>query len=443
MRGVLLLAMGVLALWAVIQFYPQSVEADAGSTPAPTGREAEIDDGGGGPSQASNPSPATTPSVTEAQPRTRTPESAPANSGREGGSWLDQLGPPREVLGRSIAHGERAGLLREMEEEGYGMEQPLVRLASSFAAAMEGDGREAREIARELNLQAEEIERTHELLLQRALGADGGDLRPAAALARDPLERGMRMALQEAEAVGLARNSEYARAAALYSDLLLAELDAPWAASQPHLQRWADELERMQEGHRWNPRGDWPFAEVRVEPGDGLTDVRLRFLSENEGPPVCTGLIARANRIGNRYLREGEVLRVPTDPVHTRVDLDSRWLLYLHGAEVVAAWSVGIGREGHETRPGNYTVGVKKENPMWFPPGQAPVPFGDPDNPLGTRWIGWDVEGGGPSSLGFHGTNAPEGVGGAVSDGCIRMHDAEVEVLFEVLPMGSPILVAE
>jgi len=74
---------------------------------------------------------------------------------------------------------------------------------------------------------------------------------------------------------------------------------------------------------------------------------------------------------------------------------------------------------------------------MWFPKGRAPVPFGDPENPLGTRWIAWD----GSNSLGYHGTSEEDRIGEAASDGCIRLRNQDVEVLFEILPKGSPISV--
>ena len=74
---------------------------------------------------------------------------------------------------------------------------------------------------------------------------------------------------------------------------------------------------------------------------------------------------------------------------------------------------------------------------MWFRQGEDPVPFGDPENPLGTRWIAWK----GSNGLGFHGTWESEKIGQAASDGCIRMRNEDVEMLFEVLPRGSRIVV--
>ena len=108
---------------------------------------------------------------------------------------------------------------------------------------------------------------------------------------------------------------------------------------------------------------------------------------------------------------------------------------------LVAAWIVGVGRPGNDTRPGTYRIGDKQVDPMWFRPGREPVPFGDPENPLGTRWLGWEEADGRESSLGFHGTNDPEGIGQAVSDGCIRMYNRHVEELFDILPKEAEVVV--
>jgi lipoprotein-anchoring transpeptidase ErfK/SrfK len=133
---------------------------------------------------------------------------------------------------------------------------------------------------------------------------------------------------------------------------------------------------------------------------------------------------------------------VPTDPVSVLVDLDTRWLLCLEGEEVVASWPVGVGRVGEETIAGRFTVGEKQENPPWFPAGREMIPFGDPRNPLGTRWRGWFRDGV-KTSYGIHGTKDPTSIGKAESDGCIRLRNEDVEALFELVPLSSPILVQE
>jgi len=71
------------------------------------------------------------------------------------------------------------------------------------------------------------------------------------------------------------------------------------------------------------------------------------------------------------------------------------------------------------------------------------VPGGDPENPLGTRWMGFSAIPG-IDDLGgiyaIHGTNAPETVGTWASEGCIRMLTPEVEELFAILQERSPTL---
>jgi lipoprotein-anchoring transpeptidase ErfK/SrfK len=84
-------------------------------------------------------------------------------------------------------------------------------------------------------------------------------------------------------------------------------------------------------------------------------------------------------------------------------------------------------------------VGDKNTEPMWFRPGRDPVPFGHPENPLGTRWIAWLDEGSKPTGLAFHGTKDPESIGTDQSQGCVRMRNRDVEELFEILPVGARI----
>jgi len=50
-------------------------------------------------------------------------------------------------------------------------------------------------------------------------------------------------------------------------------------------------------------------------------------------------------------------------------------------------------------------------------------------------------QGGGPTGYGIHGTIEPESVGKAVSDGCIRLTNADVEALFELVPEGASVAV--
>ena len=253
---------------------------------------------------------------------------------------------------------------------------------------------------------------------------------------KNPLVLGASMSFLERDATEAATAGKWADAAAMLSELLVAEIDAPWEADDPTLQRWATALEDAQASHRWSPEGKWRSMDVVVEPGDTLVGIRKKVLETKPSLQICTGLIERSNQLG-RYLRQNQVLRIPLDPVHTLIDLSARWLYYMHGSEVVGAWPIAIGRVGQETTPGRYTVGNKTPEPPWFPEGRRMVPYGDPENPLGTRWIGLD----GSDGLGIHGTWEPESIGSMASDGCVRLRNEKVELLFEIIPQGSEVVI--
>jgi len=85
----------------------------------------------------------------------------------------------------------------------------------------------------------------------------------------------------------------------------------------------------------------------------------------------------------------------------------------------------------------NYTVAVGKPT--------TPTPLGqfyifnkqvNPGGPFGTRWLGLSLP-----SYGIHGTNRPESIGYAASNGCIRMHNTDVEDLFSRVSVQTPVII--
>jgi lipoprotein-anchoring transpeptidase ErfK/SrfK len=72
----------------------------------------------------------------------------------------------------------------------------------------------------------------------------------------------------------------------------------------------------------------------------------------------------------------------------------------------------------------------------WLP---AHMP-GGPENPLGARAM-YLYRGGADTLYRIHGTNQPETIGQAVSSGCIRMLNADVEHLYEQVGRGVKVVV--
>ncbi len=265
----------------------------------------------------------------------------------------------------------------------------------------------------------------------------GGSV-PVVQTARDPMARSMRMVLL-LEAIGQSVEAGLPSLTAQNtSELMDLELEAPWQPHRSALLEWSKTLNTAQEQHRLSPDGVWSSLPYMVESGDNLVNIRKQFVAQYPSLLTCVGLLRWVNETG-KYLHPGDTLRIPTDVPSAEVYLDARLLVYRHGAEIVRAWDVGIGKAGHETPLGDWLVGDKEYEPSW--PGQGELlPFGHPDNPLGTRWLGW-YRGGEKSSFGIHGTLEPQGVGQRVSQGCVRMRNADVEELYELLPRGSQVRV--
>ena len=113
-----------------------------------------------------------------------------------------------------------------------------------------------------------------------------------------------------------------------------------------------------------------------------------------------------------------------------------------NGAHLVYTSPVGVGKEGYLTELGIYTIVNKAKNPTWFVPASIRavepdlperVPPG-PDNPLGDYIMHLSR-----GSYAIHGTNKPWGVGRRVSHGCIRLYPEDIEKLFPLVNLGTPV----
>lgn len=121
------------------------------------------------------------------------------------------------------------------------------------------------------------------------------------------------------------------------------------------------------------------------------------------------------------------------------VDLSDRKVNIYQNNKLKASYSVAVGQEGWQTPTGSFQVLQMQKNPVWRHPITNEVVLPGPTNPLGVRWIGfwWDER----HSIGFHGTNQKEGVGQAVSHGCLRMRNQDIEALYELVTIGTSVTI--
>lgn len=129
------------------------------------------------------------------------------------------------------------------------------------------------------------------------------------------------------------------------------------------------------------------------------------------------------------------------------IDTHQRYL-YLIGEDGQATrYGVGVGRAGFEWK-GTATIKRKAKWPSWYPPAsmrkrQPELPVymaGGIDNPLGTRAL-YLYQGGLDTLYRIHGTNQPWSIGKALSSGCVRMLNSDVEDLYERVEMGATVKV--
>lgn len=119
------------------------------------------------------------------------------------------------------------------------------------------------------------------------------------------------------------------------------------------------------------------------------------------------------------------------------INIPSRTLTLYAGDKVFRSYLVGIGRENHQTPVGDFIIRNKELNPTWVKPTTKDEPAvtinSGPENPLGYRWMEF------AELYGIHGTNRPDSIGGFVSNGCIRMREADVEELYDLVPLKTPV----
>jgi lipoprotein-anchoring transpeptidase ErfK/SrfK len=155
--------------------------------------------------------------------------------------------------------------------------------------------------------------------------------------------------------------------------------------------------------------------------------------------------------------RAGRTIQVPTwtvEPRWTRAGLARRYPAYLlvdretftlrlyRHLKLAKRYAIAVGQAGLETPAGLYRINNKQINPSWHVPNSAwagslagrIIPPG-PGDPIKARWMGfWN-------GAGIHGTDQDWSIGHAVSHGCVRMHITDVEQLYPLVPLGTPIYV--
>lgn len=177
-----------------------------------------------------------------------------------------------------------------------------------------------------------------------------------------------------------------------------------------------------------------------VVPNDCLYNICKAFNRRNAFN-IQSGLVAWLNGIQGDRIYPGQTLTIPKEELVIKI-WKKNWLMGIFmGDMLLCAYQVGLGKDSQSTPKGRFIIETRLENPDWNSAKHGRIiPFGDPENILGTRWLGFKDQSK-ARGLGIHGTVDPSSIGKNLSSGCIRLNNKDVEELFDVVARGTPVQV--
>jgi lipoprotein-anchoring transpeptidase ErfK/SrfK len=165
-----------------------------------------------------------------------------------------------------------------------------------------------------------------------------------------------------------------------------------------------------------------------VVAGDTLGKLAARY-------GTTVQLIRKANGLKGDVIRLGDRLRIYRGQFAVEVNKTSNTLTVTDAGKFFKRYRVGTGQFA-KTPAGEFKITSRIENPPWYRGDGKVVPFGDPENILGTHWLGLDVPG-----YGIHGTWETNSIGHQASAGCVRLLNGDVAELYTILPTGTPVTI--
>ncbi|WP_285767227.1 L,D-transpeptidase family protein [Peribacillus sp. SI8-4] len=148
----------------------------------------------------------------------------------------------------------------------------------------------------------------------------------------------------------------------------------------------------------------------------------LGQISKDYRTPLAAIILANPN-LNPNVIYPGQAIVIPgfpppdSLPYQIDVSINNRTLRLLKDGAVQKQYPIAVGRILYGTPTGQFIIVNKDPNP---------------GGPFGTMWMSLSKE-----HYGIHGTNDPSSIGRAVSKGCIRMHNHDVEELSKIVPIGT------
>ena len=142
---------------------------------------------------------------------------------------------------------------------------------------------------------------------------------------------------------------------------------------------------------------------------------------------LCIPIAAIVVSVANGMLRWTRVRGAAHDS-RIVINLAERRLKIVRNSEVAAEYEIAVGKPDTPTPTGEFRITAKQSHP------------GPATGVFGARWMEFyrvTTPDGVLRLYGIHGTNAPQRIGGAVSHGCIRLSNHDVEEVYREAYIGE------
>ncbi len=144
---------------------------------------------------------------------------------------------------------------------------------------------------------------------------------------------------------------------------------------------------------------------------------------------ICIPIAAIVISVASGMFRR-EPVRATAHDSRIVINLAERRLQIVRDGKVAGAYEIAVGKPDTPTPTGEFRITDKQSHP------------GPPGGVFGARWLEFyrvTTPDGVLHLYGIHGTNAPQKLGGAVSHGCIRLSNHDVEEVYREAYIGEPV----
>jgi len=168
-----------------------------------------------------------------------------------------------------------------------------------------------------------------------------------------------------------------------------------------------------------------------IKKGDTLDKIAKKY-------NTTVGLLKRSNGLVDDTIFPGKELKVVTSKFSILVVVSQRMLVLKLNDKMLRTYKISVGKGDYNFTPvGEFTIINKLVDPVWYKNGKV-YPSENPENILGTRWLGLSKKG-----YGIHGTTKPESIGQSITQGCVRMYEEDIRELYSIVPVGTIVKIVE